>query len=88
MLQTYNYKKENTDKLNAIQKAIIKYIGCDPLMFAGRNYILFSWCDCGNDEKLAAKLTLMEKLVDKHFQVVRKTAYLGQSDFTLNCDIV
>ena len=74
-------------KLNSIQYKIVKTISHSPIMFAGRNYVLLDYSSCGNDAKLISKLQLMELLLDKHFTVIRRTAYLGQRDITLSIDI-
>ena len=74
-------------KLNRIQQSIVETISHSPIMFAGRNYVLLDYSACGNDTKLINKLQLMESLLNKHFEVIRRTAYLGQRDITLSIDI-
>lgn len=74
-------------KLNAIQHMVVKVISHSSIMFAGRNYVLLDYSACGNDEKLISELQLMEKMLEKHFKIIRITAYLGQRDITLSTDI-
>lgn len=80
-----------TDKkdqnLNSLQNKIIKAISHSPIMFAGRNYVLLDYSACHNNPQLISKLQLMEKLLEKHFTIIRRTAYLGQRDITLSIDI-
>ena len=74
-------------KLNTIQQSIIEIISRSPIMFVGRNYVLLDYSSCGNDIQMIASLELMEKMLEKHFTVIRRTAYLGQRDITLSIDI-
>lgn len=74
-------------KLDKMQTKIIKVISHSYLMFAGRNYILLDYSACGNDVQLHSQLNLMEKMIEKHFNVIRHTHYCGQRDLTISIDI-
>lgn len=60
-----------------MQERIIKWCGRNVLAFCSGTYFLLDYSVCGSDPILISKLRLLEKLIERHFNVVYTKAYMG-----------
>jgi hypothetical protein len=54
---------------------IIKYCGRSKIVYCSGKYFLLDYSAC--DKQLAINLSLLESLIEKHFNVTYRAGYLG-----------
>lgn len=70
--------------MTKLQREIIKYISSNPNTFHAEpngktvGFFLFDFSSCVNP----AELCLIMELVEKHFNIVNRKAYLGMSEYS------
>lgn len=60
-----------------IKEKIIKWCGQNKLAFCSGSYFLLDYSECGNEVNLHSGLNLLERLIEKHFNITYRASYLG-----------
>lgn len=61
--------------MERIRKAIIKYCSKNKITYCSGKYFLLDYS--ASDRQLAINLSLLESLIEKHFNVTYRASYLG-----------